>query len=176
MGVDIARLGLDETVYTVIAVDERDNVFVIDTENEKQSNIVDIVGRVGEYTRRYPIETVFMDETGLGAGAVDLAKKQDLPVRGIVFTLSSKSEMYSNIRMLFENKRVRIKMTSQDLIRQLSLLRREYTEEGKLKVKSEDGVNDDYAVSFALACNAISFGDAWHILDVGKGLKETLFG
>lgn len=176
MGVDIARLGLDETVYTIIAVDDKDNVFVIDTENERQSNLVDVVGKVGEYCRRYPIETVFMDETGLGAGAVDLAKRQDLPVRGVVFSLTSKSEMYSNIRMLFENKRVFIKMTSQSLIRQLSLMRREYTEEGKLKVKSEAGVSDDYADSFALACNAISFGDAWHILDVGEGLKKALFG
>jgi len=177
LGVDIARMGRDDTVYTVVAIDRDENVYVLETANERQSNLVDIVGRIGdEYMRRYPIETIFMDETGLGGGAVDLAQRQNLPVRGITFSLSSKSEMYSNIRMLFENHRVFIRGSCEALVRQLSLLKREYTEEGKLKVKSEAGVEDDYADSFALACHAISMQDTWHLIDVGKGLKDALFG
>jgi len=176
LGVDIARLGADETVFTVIAVDRNDYVYVLESINEKQSNIVDIVGRIkNEFMGRYPIETIFMDETGLGAGAVDLSRVQDLPTRGIVFSLTEKSLMFGNLRMLFENHRVQIRANNTALVRQLGLLRREYTEEGKLKVKTEEGVNDDYADSFALACKAIAFGDTWHVMPVGKGLKH-LFG
>jgi hypothetical protein len=87
LGVDVARTGRDETVYTVIAVDENDVVYVMHTEAEEQSNIVDIAGRVGDMVRDYRIETVYVDETGLGGGLVDLVKEQGSPVNVVFYTL-----------------------------------------------------------------------------------------
>jgi len=175
MGVDVARTGKDETVYCVIAVDEEDKVYVLETVPEAQSNLVEVAGRIGEYCRKYPIETVFIDETGLGGGVVDLARKQELPARGVIFTLKEKSSMYSNIRVLFENHRVKIRELGK-LIYQLSYLKREYTEQGILKVKTEDGIHDDYADAFALACKSVETGDTWHIIEVSKNLKDAVFG
>jgi len=177
LGIDVARSGLDETVFTVIIVDENDVVYVIETKGETESNLVDVAGKAGDYCRRYPIETVYVDETGLGGGVVDLAKRQDLPIRGVTFTLSEKSIMYKTIRRLFEQKRVKIKDASGKLIHQLSVLKAEYTDEGKLKVRTEDAkVHDDYADSFALACNAISMEGQWHFVQLGKDLQRSMFG
>jgi len=176
LGVDVARTGLDQTVFTVIGVDEDDMVLVIDTEAEGQSNLVDVAGKIGDYCRKYPIETVYVDETGLGGGVVDLARRQDLPIRGVTFTLSEKSIMYKTIRRLFEQHRVKIRKIGQ-LIHQLSVLKAEYTDEGKLKVRTEDvKIHDDYADSFALACQAISMDGQWHFVQIGEDLQKSMFG
>ena len=141
MGVDIARTGRDETVFTIIGVDENEVVFVEDVYGEAQSNVVDVAGRIGEMVRDYKIESVFIDETGLGGGLVDLAREQELPVRGVVFSLQEKAEMYKNLRLLFENHKIKLKEINK-LVYQLSYLRREYTETGVMKIKSEE--HDDY--------------------------------
>lgn len=185
MGLDIARTGLDETVFTVIQVDGNDVVYVTETIAEKESNLVDVAGKVGDLCRKYPIETVYVDETGLGSGVVDLARRQDLPIRGITFTLSEKSQMYKTIRRLFEQHRVKIpELERHGLITQLGLLKAQYTDEGNLKVRTEEkasatGVaraHDDYADSFALACNAVSFDGSWHLLTMSDELNKSMFG
>jgi len=176
IGADIARTGLDETVLTVLAIDAQDIVYVVETISEAQSNLVDVTGRLGDLCRKYPIDTVYVDETGLGSGVVDLARRQDLPVRGIVFTLTEKSIMYKTIRTLFEKHRIRIKELG-PLTTQLSVLKAEYTDEGKLKVRTEDKkVHDDYADSFALACTAVSMDGSWHMIETSKELQKSMFG
>ena len=173
MGVDVARTGRDETVFTICGVDDNDHVFVEHVEAESQSNVVDVCGRMGDFVRDYRIETVYVDETGLGGGLIDLARERGLPARGVMFTLQEKAEMYKNLRLLFENKRITIKNVSK-LVYQLSYLRREYTETGIMKIKSDE--HDDYPDSLVLACKAVQGGDGWHVLDVGEGLKKALFG
>jgi len=170
MGVDVARTGRDETVYTVIGMDERDHVFVEDVQSESQSNIVDVAGKCRELADRYRVETVYADETGLGGGLIDLARENGVPIRGVVFTLQEKAEMYKNLRLLFENHRISMRQINK-MVFQLSYLRREYTETGIMKIKSDE--HDDYPDSLALACKAAASGAGWYMLDVGKGIKKA---
>ena len=135
--------------------------------------MVQVSGRIQDFCRKYNIETVFVDETGLGGGLVDLARSQGTPVRGVIFSLQEKAEMYKNLRLLFENHRIKLKQINK-LIYQLSYLRREYTETGITKIKSDE--HDDYPDSLVLACKAMSAGGTWHVMDVGKNLRKALFG
>ena len=171
MGVDVARTGRDETVYTIIGVDENDHVFLEMVEAEQQSNVVDVAGRMGQIASQYNVETIYVDETGLGGGLIDLSREQGLPSRGVMFTLQEKAEMYKNLRLLFENKKITLKQINK-MVYQLSYLRREYTETGIMKIKSDE--HDDYPDSLVLACRAVASGEGWHILPVGKGIKEAL--
>ena len=173
MGVDIARTGRDETVFTIVGVDENDIVFVEEVIAESQSNVVDVCGRVGDLCRDYKIESVFVDETGLGGGLVDLAREQEIPVRGVVFSLQEKAEMYKNLRLLFENHRIKLKDINK-LVYQLSYLRREYTETVIMKIRSDE--HDDYPDSLVLACRAMNAGGGWHVMEIGKDLQKALFG
>ena len=173
MGVDVARTGRDETVYTIIGVDTNEVAFIEEVDFEAQSNVVQVSGKIQDFCRKYNIETVFVDETGLGGGLVDLARSQGTPVRGVIFTLQEKADMYRNLRLLFENHRIKLKQINK-LIYQLSYLRREYTETGIMKIKSDE--HDDYPDSLVLACKAMSAGGQWHVLDVGKNLRKALFG
>jgi len=171
MGVDVARTGRDETVFTIVGVDDDDVVYIEEVQAESQSNVVDVAGRIREYTQRYRLETIYIDETGLGGGLVDLSREQGSPVRGVTFTLQEKAEMYKNLRLLFENHNIKLKQINK-MVYQLSYLRREYTETGIMKIKSDE--HDDYPDSLVLACRAVSSGDGWYLLDVGKGLKEAM--
>jgi len=173
MGVDVARTGRDETVYTICGVDEQNTVFVEEVENEGQSNVVQVSGRMGELARKYNVQTIYIDETGLGGGLVDIGRESGLPVRGVVFSLQEKAEMYKNLRLLFENHKIKLKKIDK-LVYQLSYLRREYTESGIMKIKSDE--HDDYPDSLVLACKAVQSGDGWYLLDVGKGIKNAFFG
>ena len=173
MGVDVARTGRDETVFTVIKVDDDDCVFVEEVEAESQSNVVQVAGKVSDMVRDYRIETVFIDETGLGGGLVDLCRERNVPARGVIFSLQEKANMYKNLRLLFENHKIKLKQINK-LVYQLSYLRREYTETGVMKIKSDE--HDDYPDSLVLACKAVASGDTWHIMDVGKALRNSLFG
>ena len=173
MGVDVARTGRDETVYTIVGLDEEDIIFTEEIEFEDQSNIVQVSGRIQDFVRKYRLETVYIDETGLGGGLVDLAREQGTPVRGVLFTLQEKADMYKDLRLLFENHRIKLKQINK-LIYQLSYLRREYTETGIMKIKSDE--HDDYPDSLVLACRSINAGNQWHVLDVGKNLRKALFG
>ena len=173
LGVDVARSGRDETVFTVVSVDEDEHVFVEDIFAETQSNVVQVCGRINEMVRDYRLETVFIDETGLGGGLIDLAREQNIPARGVVFSLQEKASMYKNLRLLFENHKITLKKVDK-LIYQLSYLKRDYTENGQMKIKSDE--HDDYPDSLVLACRALTAGNNWYVLDMGKNLRKSLFG
>jgi len=173
MGVDIARTGRDETVFTIVGVDEEDTVFVEDVYAESQSNVVDVAGRIADFVQQFRLETVYIDETGLGGGLVDLCRERDVPTRGVMFSLQEKADMYKNLRLLFENHKIKLKNINK-MVYQLSYLRREYTESGIMKIKSFE--HDDYPDSLVLACRAVNNGEGWHVLSMGKALKESLFG
>ena len=173
MGVDVARTGIDETVYTIVSVDENGTVYLEEVESESQSNVVNVAGRVRDFVHKYNIVTVFADETGLGGGLIDLGREHGSPMRGVTFSLQEKADMYKNLRLLFENHKIKLKNVNK-MVYQLSYLRREYTETGVMKIKSDE--HDDYPDSLVLACKAVQAGEGWYLLDVGKGIKNALFG
>ena len=148
-------------------------VYLEHVEAEGQSNVVDVAGRIQDLVRDYRIETVYIDETGLGGGLVDICNERQLPVRGVVFSLQEKAEMYKNLRLIFENHKIKLKQVNK-LIYQLSYLRREYTESGIMKIKSDD--HDDYPDSLALACRAVSNDGGWHVMEIGDNIRKALFG
>ena len=172
MGVDIARTGRDETVYAIMEIDENQVGRIILMEHESQSNVVDVAGRMEDLVKQYKVELCFVDETGLGGGLIDLAQERSIPIRGQMFSLHSKESMFKSLRIIFEKGQIR--NIPQVAVEQFSLMSREYTETGIMKVKS-DG-KDDYADAIALVCLAIHHGDDWHVLEMSKELQESLFG
>ena len=72
--------------------------------------------------------------------------------------------MYAH-NMIFENKKIVVPQDDKRVLYQLSYLKRAYTEEGKLKVKVDEGTKDDHADALALACNAVSFGEGWYYVE-----------
>lgn len=162
IGVDVARYGKDSTVFSVIAKDDNDNVYLVECVERAKGTITDTANEMFALYERYKPDVIFVDETGLGAGVVDIAKTYDLPVRGIIFSLQTKAEMYKNLRLLFENGRIKIRNVEK-MVYQLSYLKREYSVSGHMRVTSEE--HDDYPDSLALACMAVQVGDDWDVYE-----------
>lgn len=174
LGVDVARLGTDETVYMLVAIDENEKVYVVHMEDESQSNIIDVGGRIRDLCRDYPIEAVYVESNGLGGGVIDTGAKFGCPMRSIEASPTNKADRYTKVRMVFENHNIKIREKGK-LIDQLALMTREYTENGIMKVKTE-GKHDDYPDALSLALSALQSDGTWHVLDMGKSLKKALFG
>ena len=161
LGVDIAGHGKDETVFIVIAYDDNGKVYVVESDSMASSTSIEVAGRAEEICRKYRgmIETVFMDHTALGHGAVSIAQEKGLPVRAVDFSYQEKEGMYRTLVLLFENGKIKLG-AAEKLVYQLSYLQKEYTTGGnRLKVVSEE--HDDWPDALALACKAVDAGDSW---------------
>ena len=73
LGLDLARHGKDESAFVVIeqAPFKQDlRVVYIDTTNDKP--LTDAIGRVISLHSKFSFSKVYIDETGLGSGVVDV--------------------------------------------------------------------------------------------------------
>jgi len=167
LSVDVARGGKDETVFCVLAYDQEGIVYVIEAKGYSSNTIVETVNTVQEYLNRYKglIDTVYMDQTGLGVGAVEMAVQRDMPVRGVTFSLQEKEKLYNNLVMLFENGKIKLGDGGFDgkLAFQLSYLTKSYTKNNYMRIESEE--HDDWPDALALGCKCVYSGEEWHVLD-----------
>jgi len=78
-----------------------------------------------------------------------------IPVRGVTFSVQTKTEMAAGLRVLFEQKRIRIP-NDKNLIMQINSLRYQVSKTGNLLFESpeKERVHDDYLWALALACYA----------------------
>jgi len=173
LGVDCARFGFDETVYTIIQkdqdVDGNYNYTIVYLKSTSKKPLTDIISRVQELHSKFTFRAIYMDESGLGSGAVDVLIEKGLPLRnlkgegGISFTLESKEIMYNNLKLLMQQKKLIIPKNDK-LIHQLSDLQYEYTEARHLKIHHSDGGRDDFPDSLALACLCSRVNEDYHFV------------
>lgn len=168
MGIDVAGRGKDETVISVIAYDERGNVYLRETQALPRSTMLDVADAVDHTWRKYGglMDSIFMDITGLGQGALDNCLAKGIPVRGVDFLHQEKISMYMTVCRLFEHGKIRLGRENK-MATQLGYLRTSATENNRLKIESEK--EDDYPDSLALACKAVGGGEQWHALSM-KGI------
>jgi len=150
-GLDIARFGLDETVFTVVEKNPEGEGQVIYIEATQKKPITDTIGRLLQLHKKFNFTSCYVDESGLGGGAVDILKEKDIPVRPITFTLQNKDVMYKNLKMLMEQKKIWIPNNPR-LLNQLATLQYEFSSNGLVKIHHEENGHDDYPDSLALAC------------------------
>ncbi len=167
MGVDVSRAGKDETAFIIIGVDSNDNCYLVTTYTESLSNIVDLKDKIAQYIKMYNIQTCYIDETGVGAGLVDLCMKENLPIRGVVFSLEEQESLYENLRLLFENHRIYLR-GERRVADQLAYLKIKFTEGNKMRVVSEQA--DDLADALTLACKAVESGGRVFLLPSSKAI------
>jgi len=165
LGVDCARYGLDETVYIIVeeGLDKIAKVIFIKSTSKKP--LTDIMGRVKELHRKWRFKGIYIDSSGLGAGAVDSLIGQGLPIKNlrgidsskpadsVQFTLINKEELYKNLRLMMEEERVKFPKNDK-LITQLCDIQYEFTEAGHLKLFHPERGHDDYPDALALALAA----------------------
>lgn len=173
LGLDVARYGSDSTVLTIIEKGA-DNIphKVVNLREINKASLDEVIEDVYSLQQVWKFKKIYVDETGLGAGVLDLLKKRmgeqskSIPtsskiqytsrdiVVGVTFTIKSKLDIYSHLKVLMEQGRM-LFPNNKRLIFQLRDFKYEKTESGNIKLHHSDGGKDDYCDSLALAARGL---------------------
>ncbi|AFH22870.1 phage terminase large subunit [environmental Halophage eHP-36] len=147
LGADIARAGDDRTVIVGIGPDSVAEVLVAD----RELTLTDAAGRIAHIADRHDIRSVAVDETGLGAGVVEMLESDiERLVSGVKFSLETKQSLYNRCKSMLENDELTLSYDGQ-LLRELRQLEYSLTARGKTKIEHPDGGHDDHTDALALA-------------------------
>jgi len=170
LGADLARMGQDSSCYIIIEEGEPHKVVFC---KEVAKNTMDeAIDYILYLHNKFKFRKIVIDQTGLGAGVVDvLAKQLNSPAKlsqlnynqklqthdvivGLTFTVKSKQDIYSNLKVLMEQGLLKIP-NHKKLIYQLKDLRYETTPSGNLKIHHSDSGHDDFPDALACAAHGL---------------------
>jgi len=156
IGVDFGKIN-DASIITIGCIenpmDEPDyqRIRIVDIiEKPLGTDYNKIVGELKALFGKYNIHNIVYDATGVGEGPGDFMKDLGLPVEPVKFSIQSKVNIYSNLKLLFEKRQIFIPRSCKKLIDELLTFEYEYTTSGNMKLHHADGGHDDFADSIAL--------------------------
>ena len=117
---------------------------------------------ISDLHKRIKLVRLAIDMTGLGNPIVEHAKELGLPVDGFNLTQRFKEELLSNLRILFEQKKISLPQDPQ-FINSLNCIEYQRTRTGGYQFNHRSGTSDDLAYALSLAC--------WSVKEYsGKGI------
>lgn len=158
LGIDLARMGADSSVIIAIEKKFDEEYYRVVFIKELQHKLInELIGWIKRIAQNLKVRKIFIDETGIGAGARDVLKEQlGGKIEGFRFTTQSKQELFSNLQMAMERGLIKYP-PNKKLLFQLADLRYEMTSDEKnMKIHHSDRGHDDFVDSLALACLSLS--------------------
>ncbi|MDE2787444.1 MAG: hypothetical protein OXL37_12380 [Chloroflexota bacterium] len=144
LGVDVARYGVDRTVIMV-----RRGDVVVDVKVRHGFPTTATTGLIVASAQDHHPQQVNVDETGLGAGVVDILREQEFAVYGFngsaapvadeMVCANLRAEGYWTLARRFRDHRIRIPRDA-ELIGELASLRYRYNSRGKVLMESKDSM------------------------------------
>ena len=144
LGVDVARFGVDRSVIMV-----RRGDVVVDVRVFHGFPTTATAGQIVALARDNHPKQVNVDETGLGAGVVDILREQGFPVYGFngsgapvreeMVSANLRAEGYWTLARRFRDHRIRIRRDA-ELIAELASLRYRYNSRGKVLMESKESM------------------------------------
>jgi len=154
LGVDFARMGEDVSVFVIIEnPHEKQELYTVYLEETRHKRLTDAIGRIKKLHKKFNFRKIYLDETGLGAGPTDVLKEEmgAYLVEGLTFTIKSKEDLYSNLKRLMEQGKLKLP-NHRKLLYELADLRYDITGSGNTKIHHPERGHDDYPDALALAC------------------------
>ena len=163
LGVDVARFGVDLTVFTIVLRND-DVIKVTDIEYSKKANLMNTVGKIIDLDREHNFDKINIDVIGVGSGVVDRLLENPKMSGKVVSAhfgqspvseesrkryLNKKSEQYFKLRSLFEAGTITIPKHKR-LIDELLDMRFQFTSVGKLTIV-DPSKSPDFADSLVYA-------------------------
>lgn len=153
LGIDVARYGMDRTVFTV-----REGPICYEQEVRRGWDTMQTVGYAVHLINKHRPDAVFVDEVGVGAAVVDRLRELGYPVIGVNASHASPDERYYNLRAYMWAKMAEWVKTvgclpteARDLARELTSVPYEFASNGKMKIKSKEDLKKDGVPSPDLA-------------------------
>jgi hypothetical protein len=168
-GVDCAGEGEDKSVCIVIEIDDMKlEVRVINIRYLDKNKPRELVSMLVDVDEKYNLERLYIDKTGIGEGPSDWIGIEigDEKVEAIRFSSESKMNMYSNLKMWLQKRKLKevngkmIEVPSlmlpdnKLLLKEMIDLRYERMPNKTIKIHHPEGAkyHDDFADALALAC------------------------
>ena len=145
LGVDVARFGEDETVFSIIESYNVSQWKHIWQDTWKNKSTMETVGRIVELTRTWNLDQVVIDDTGIGGGVTDRLTELRIPVIPFISASKAVNELYLNkrseaffkLKEMFTLKTMKI-INDNVLQTQLLSIRYKYQSNGKKALLSKD--------------------------------------
>lgn len=119
------------------------------------TNYAAIIGEIKDlYAKEKPISIV-LDATAIGEGPAEFLASEGLPVEPVKFSLQKKAQIYGTLKVLFEQKRIKIPDAKQ-MKDQLSSMMYEYTSVGAPKIYPPSSMHDDECDALALLAHGLT--------------------
>ena len=143
LGVDVARYGTDKSAVAIW-----DGPVLKRVERRQGMNTMEVAAWVASIANQEKVESVYVDETGIGAGVVDRLDQLRIPAEIISFVasgspmdnelyLNRRAEQYWEFREAIERGEVTLPAGDDQLIAELSAILYEYSARGKIKIEEK---------------------------------------
>jgi len=171
LGVDCARQGADETVYTVTAFDGQ-NYHVVEIQNQPKNYMNEVVGRIKYLHDIYNFKKIYVDTLGLGAAMDMFREMPEIPIENMPFTQVNKEKLYPNCKHLMEQGRLKY-IRNEKLINQMMELQCIFSSNGHMSFHHPDNGFDDYPDSLVLSvfANYTEGSQEIRLLDSGINIR-----
>jgi hypothetical protein len=147
LGVDIARMGADDSVLYSVCRIGRDTLWSLDMEQTSKTLLFETARRIRAADRKHNYKKIYIDSTGMGVGVFDMLLEDDNTKRKVVSIENAsrsldneekrtkkllKEDLYNNLLAIMEQKKIHL-FRDPDILLSLKSVQYEY-DEGKLKI------------------------------------------
>ena len=157
MGVDWGKQN-SSTVVTIVQKNRMGPHRIVFVKEFQQVSYDQVIGHIANYAERFKIKKCLAD-TGAGLAQIDQLKAMGLRIEGFNFTVQSKVDLFSHLRLLMETNDLELP-NIEKLKGQLISFTQEISKTGKVMLRAPQGLHDDYVDSLALAVYNLKRGRA----------------
>jgi len=145
LAVDVARFGDCETVFCILEKCSDVHLIQIHQETWRDKDLMQVCGKILDLKRSFDIDTVVIDDVGMGGGVTDRLREQRYPITAFIGGAASTNPLYSNLRSdgffimkeLLEKRFLKI-LPDDKLCEQLSGLKYKFISSGKKAMVGKD--------------------------------------
>ena len=144
LGVDIARMGEDETTFEIIDRTNKELLIHVENQVTKRTLLTDTFNRILELDRIYDFKQIFIDDGGMGVGVFDMlitheqTRRKTIAINNSLRPLDReelrkkrvlKEDIYNNMLMLMEQDKLRL-LDDPEIFQSLKSVQFEITDKG----------------------------------------------
>ena len=148
LGVDVARMGADETVLVSLARTERKKLKMIDMAITTKTMLTETVKLILHKDNQFSYKKIYIDDGGMGVGVFDPLLQEEQTRRKVVAINNAsraldrdekrkkkllKEDLYNNLLRLMEQRKIEF-FDDEEIFMSLKSIQYEYTDERNLRI------------------------------------------
>ncbi len=147
-GCDFGKLQ-DHSALTILKREGESIRFVYLYEFPLETAYTEVIGHLARANQKFKLIDVQVDQTGVGESVLEELKNQGVPAEGLTFTVKTKENLLTCLKIAMENGRLRMPYDRR-LCQQINEQQYAYSKSGHLQFTHPESSHDDMLWSLAL--------------------------